>query len=106
MGPTNHRQPVDTDLAFRRDAMHRVSTTIPNEPANKFGPQSKNLASIIRGFKSAVTTNTCKIHCGFAWQSRFHDHIIRDDEEYQRIADYINTNPQNWNTDKFFKPGK
>ncbi len=106
IGKNKYNQPLDTDLTFRRDAMHRVSTTIPNEPANKFGPQFKNLASFIRGFKSAVTTNACKIHCGFAWQSRSHDHIIRDDEEYQRIADYINTNPQNWDTDKFFKPEK
>jgi len=32
-----------------RDAKHRVST-------QGFGPQSKNLASIVRGYKSAVTT--------------------------------------------------
>jgi adenine-specific DNA-methyltransferase len=28
-----------------------------------------------------------------------HDHIIRDDTEYQRIKDYIETNPQNWEND-------
>jgi REP element-mobilizing transposase RayT len=39
----------------RRDAMHGVSTNA-NEFKNKFTPQSKNLSSIIRGFKSAVTT--------------------------------------------------
>jgi REP element-mobilizing transposase RayT len=46
---------------------------------NKFGPQSKNLVSIIRGFKSAVTTNA-KITgiINFAWQDRYHDHIIRN----------------------------
>ena len=27
------------------------------------------------------------------WQSRFHDHIIRNDAEYQRITDYIINNP-------------
>lgn len=110
IGQNEYNQPIDTDAVFRRDAMrrdamHRVSTTTPaNAAANKFGPQSKNLASIIRGFKSAVTTHARKIHADFAWQSRFHDHIIRDDEEYQRIANYINTNPENWETDKFFKP--
>ena len=36
----------------RRDAMHGVST----EYKNQFAPQSKNIASIIRGYKSAVTT--------------------------------------------------
>lgn len=105
IGKNEYNQPIDTDEVFRKDTLHRVSTTTPaNAAANKFGPQSKNLASIIRGFKSAVTTLARKIHAGFAWQSRFHDHIIRDDEEYQRIANYINTNPENWETDKFFKP--
>ena len=31
---------------------------------NKFGPQSNNLASIIRGFKSAVTTQVKKLYSG------------------------------------------
>jgi putative transposase len=46
------------DSNFVKDAMHRVSTieNINDSPKNKFGNQSKNLASIIRGFKSAVTT--------------------------------------------------
>ena len=80
-----------------RDAMHRVSTT-----ANKFGPQSKNLGSIMRGFKSAVTTLAKKLNIEFGWQERFHDHIIRNHDELVRISDYIKTNPQNWKDDKFF----
>ncbi|MBW8323826.1 MAG: hypothetical protein K0M50_03585 [Prolixibacteraceae bacterium] len=77
IGKNEYNQPINTDEVFRRDAVHRVSTTTPaNAAANKFGPQSKNLASIIRGFKSAVTTHARKIHADFAWQSRFHDHIF------------------------------
>jgi len=95
-----------------RDAMHCVSTIItdvsiiPDPPVpvtkNNFGPQSKNLASIIRGFKSSVTTNARKIHAGFDWQPRFHEHIIRNDESYQRISEYIQNNPVNWHADKFY----
>ncbi|MEA3485852.1 MAG: transposase [Candidatus Aerophobetes bacterium] len=97
----------------RRDAMHRVSTTTTNantnattpdnqtEYTNQFGPQSKNLASIIRGFKSSVTTYARKNNLEFEWQPRFHDHIIRDDKSYKNIVNYIITNPQNWETDKF-----
>ena len=68
---------------------------------NQFGPQSKNLASIIRGFKIGVTTNARKIHAGFAWQSRFHDHIIRDNRSYEKIKTYIIENPKKWDNDKF-----
>lgn len=70
---------------------------------NHFAPQSMNLASILRGFKSAVTSNTIKNSIVFSWHSRFHDHIIRDYEELQRIRDYIRNNPANWDEDDFFK---
>lgn len=96
----------------RRDAMHGVSTmhcvsTSDNDTTaihkNKFGPQSKNLASIVRGFKSSVTKIARQIHADFAWQSRFHDHIIRDQKSFDHIANYILTNPLNWPSDQFFK---
>jgi REP element-mobilizing transposase RayT len=35
------------------------------------------------------------------WQRNYFEHIIRDDAEYQRIADYIQNNPLNWQIDKF-----
>ncbi|MDR2056986.1 MAG: hypothetical protein LBP83_01655 [Dysgonamonadaceae bacterium] len=72
-------------------------------PQNKFGPQSKNLASIIRGFKIGVTANARKIHADFEWQSRYHDHIIRNIKEFQRIENYIFNNPANWGADKFYR---
>ncbi|HEY8936428.1 MAG TPA: transposase [Cyclobacteriaceae bacterium] len=84
-----------------RDAMHRVSTT--NNPPNKFAPQSKNLASIIRGFKSAVTMYARKNHIEFAWQPRFHDHVIRSPDEFERISEYIRNNPAKWNGDRFYR---
>ena len=83
-----------------RDAMHRVSTTTAK---NQFGPQRKNLASIIRGYKSVVTTYARKNQIDFAWQPRFHEHIIRSEDDYDRISTYIAHNPENWNQDKFFK---
>ena len=61
-----------------------------------FGPQRKNLASVVRGFKSAVTTYSRKNNINFGWQERFYDRIIRDDQEFTRIARYIETNPADW----------
>ena len=31
------------------------------------------------------------------WQPNYHDHVIRDDAEYQRIKQYIINNPTKWN---------
>ncbi|MFO8001473.1 MAG: transposase [Marinilabilia sp.] len=73
----------------------------PTKPKNQFGPQSQNLASIIRGFKIGVTQNARLVNPDFAWQSRYHDHIIRDQKSYQNISAYIINNPLKWNDDKF-----
>jgi REP element-mobilizing transposase RayT len=44
---------------------------------------------MVQGLKGAVTR-----HVGFSfWQRSFHDHIIRDECDYDRIAEYIENNP-------------
>ena len=63
---------------------------------NKFGPQSKNLASIVRGFKVGVTKNARLINTDFAWQSRYHDSILFDNGAFKRATQYIIDNPSNW----------
>ncbi|SDC90701.1 transposase [Williamwhitmania taraxaci] len=70
---------------------------------NKFGSQSKNLASIIRGYKTGVTKYATMNNIPFKWQSLYHDHIIRNDGEYLRISEYIVNNPAKWEQDMFNK---
>src|SRR5690606_7447732 len=72
-------------------------------PKNKFGPQSQNLGSIIRGFKTGVKKGSKSLQPEFSWQGRFHDHIIRTEEEYRRISRYIRDNPANWEGDRFYE---
>ena len=74
-----------------------------NGTGNKFGPQTKNLASIMRGFKSAVTMQVRQLQIPFEWQTRYHDRVIRDDEEFRKIAAYIEQNPLNWGKDRMNK---
>ncbi len=35
-------------------------------------------------------------------QARFHDHIIRDENSFERIQNYIVNNPKNWKEVKIF----
>ena len=70
---------------------------------NKFGPQSQNLASIIRGYKIGVTKFARQNNIPFAWQARYHDRVIRTAKEHENISAYILSNPQNWAGDEFFK---
>jgi putative transposase len=90
----------NTPDSQRRDAMHCVSKD--TEYKNQFAPQSKNLSSIIRGYKSAVTTYARKNNIDFNWQPRFHDHIIRSMDDYYKISNYIINNPAKWIEDKFY----
>lgn len=107
--------PKNTNTAAGTDANHCVSTanstanpttksttknSTNNTTMNKFGPQSKNLASILRGFKIGVTTNIRKTHANFAWHPRYYDHIIRDHQAYKRIERYIIENPSKWTHEK------
>ncbi|MGZ9735899.1 transposase [Flavobacterium sp. GNP002] len=64
----------------------------------------KSLSELIGAYK---TTSSKQIHLagftGFTWQRSFHDHIIRNGGSYERISNYIETNPEKWNTDVFFE---
>jgi len=61
------------------------------------------LSRIIGQYKSAVTKYANEHDISFAWQPRFHDHIIRNWTEMNHIAQYIQHNPMKWELDRFYK---
>ena len=66
---------------------------------NQFSkPIPGSISTIIGQFKSTLT-RWCRTNefYHFAWQSRFYDHIIRNDASFDRITEYIKNNPANWN---------
>lgn len=71
------------------------------ETAMKHGT-SKTVGSIVRGFKIGVTkwfhehTDTHQV-----WQRNYHEHIIRNEEAYLKISEYIEYNPQRWQEDTY-----
>lgn len=40
-------------------------------------------------------------HLPHIWQRNYYEHIIRDYNDHERIANYINTNPSRWEEDMF-----
>ncbi|CAN5611289.1 hypothetical protein BH10BAC3_BH10BAC3_22960 [soil metagenome] len=86
-------------------------TTSPNPPpsTNKsigqmcFQNHGKNtVSSIVGSYKSVVSKHAWSINKNFAWQSPFHDQIIRNAESFDRIQHYVGNNPCNWCKDKFY----
>jgi len=73
-----------------------------NEFMANISPKSGSVSTIIRSYKSGVSKHAHRLGFAMEWQERFHDHIIRDGDEYQRISKYISNNPQNWKKDNFF----
>lgn len=59
------------------------------------------VSSIIGSYKSAVTKHARRLGYEFEWQSRFYDHIIRNQQSFERIKQYIINNPIKWEMDKF-----
>lgn len=96
------------------DVTHFTEDGLKNRPYQSSGNNENNglrnlnynwplLWSIIKLFKWNVTKYAKQNNISFARQSRYHDHIIRNSDEYDRIKYYIQTNPENWKKDKLNK---
>ncbi len=91
---------IEATLPNSMETLHATSLQ-KNEFMSYISPKVFSLSSIIRSYKSAVTRFANKNNFSFAWQTRYHDHIVRHEEEYQFIYDYITNNPQLWDEDKY-----
>jgi len=91
------------DFCIMPDHMHAILfIDKPDKTSwevNKFGVQKGNLAAVLRGYKSSVTTFANDNEIDFAWQPRYYDRVVRDDKEYNNIRQYIYDNPKNWLSD-------
>jgi len=73
----------------------------PLDDAPRLHGTAKTIGSVVRGFKIGVTkwfrqnTNVDNL-----WQRNYYEHIIRTDEELNRIREYILTNPLRWHLDR------
>ena len=84
------------------ETRHALSLHQQTIGQKRFQNQGKNtISSIIGSYKSAVTKQVHKSKLEFKWQSRFYDHIIRDEKSYQNIRNYIINNSVNWKDDEY-----
>lgn len=86
-----------------------------SEKKSSLIPTPKSISSFVAGFKSAINSkiddyidahnlNIPKYNRNnHFFQPNYHDHIIRNQEEYYRIKKYIKNNPSKWDDDKFHK---
>ena len=76
---------------------------LQGKPIYPHGPAPKSLGALVGGFKSSATKriNILRNAPGApVWQRNYYEHIIRHEEDYERIFNYISTNPFNWAEDE------
>lgn len=98
---------VGTDL--------RVCPNNESDKSDTFGEQNtlgehvgSPLHRVVQWFKTMTTNHyirgvkqhNWKQFNGKSWQRNYWEHIIRNENDYQRIAQYIIYNPKNWDNDK------
>ncbi len=60
--------------------------------------RAPTISTVINQFKGYVTKQI-----GFSmWQKSFHDHVIRNEEDYQNHWRYIDENPARWVEDEYY----
>jgi len=67
-------------------------------------PVAGSLETILRSFESAVTrgANHLRPVRQTVWQRGFFERVIRGEEEFARIAGYIEDNPRRWIEDQYY----
>ncbi|MBQ0155152.1 MAG: hypothetical protein KBT22_01090 [Bacteroidales bacterium] len=88
-----------------RDGVHTVSTgnrwksDIVNNQMQTIAKCKGLLSVVVGGLKRAITHFANQNNTPFAWQTRFHDRIVRNQDEFDGISDYIEKNVVNWQND-------
>jgi len=82
--------------------LHRISPLHRMSPIGTSSPTgtTRTIGSMVRGFKIGVT-NWFRQHsfgCEI-WQRNYWEHLVRTDDELERIRVYIADNPANWTRD-------
>lgn len=84
----------------RRNVVAQRFYSGPNKKMSDISPIKTSLSHMVREFKTAVTKRSRIIVPKFAWQANYHDRIVRNDDELNRIRKYIIENPKKWELDR------
>lgn len=67
------------------------------------------VGEIVGAYKSLVANGCLSIYkskneiMGKLWQRNYYEHIIRNEQSYKRISEYITNNPVKWADDTFYQ---
>ena len=67
-------------------------------------PLQRSVISKIVGYIKMNVSKEIRKRYGFVevWQRGYYDHVIRDIKDYEKISEYIEENPYNWQNDSLY----
>ncbi|HZF33660.1 MAG TPA: transposase [Candidatus Angelobacter sp.] len=77
-------------------------------PRARRGTGPRSLSALVAGFKAATTRRANSIQrkpIDPLWQRNYYEHVIRNDQDLDRIRRYVTDNPARW-TDDGYHPSK
>lgn len=96
---------------FLKNCIEQIPCHVPSVSIDNYVIMPNHIHLIITLFSSDVSVSgivhhlksLSTKHFGYSiFQRSFHDHIIRDAAEYEKIWNYIEDNPRKWNEDKYY----
>ena len=103
---TSHRRGVlhtPQSSAVARTHLDLASGTPTNAPQESLRSPSETIGAIVRGFKSACSRRINQVRVTPnqpVWQRNYHEHVIRNEKDLQRLRQYILDNPSRWIDDR------
>ena len=73
-----------------------VNNALPYGQSGTPVPTNDNKNSVVAKFVSTFKRYCNKEYGENIWQSRYYDHIIRNEQDYNEIWEYIENNPKKW----------
>ena len=68
----------------------------------KLKNSEKSILKIVEDFKKFTTRNIKKDYGKILWQRSYYDKVIRNENQYIELLNYIRENPIKWNLDEYF----
>lgn len=97
----------ENELSKARDLINQISTNKKESSNHQWilmKQKGLQLGKVVRHYKAKVSREIRReIDDEFAWQSNYFEHIIRNDDDLNRIRDYIQKNPLKWEMDDYYK---
>ena len=104
---------AQNDGIMSNDGMMQNDGMMKQGQPQGIAPTVKNITvgDMVGAFQSIVTVEYIRgvktlgwpPFAGKLWQRNYWEHIIRNEQSYQRIANYIINNPAKWEDDKFYR---